>query len=83
MPCPPPFALCTRHLLAMSLLSCATLPAAHAESASGSLQLEGVQITEQALSEQQAAEEQLERVPGGSNLVDMQRVEQGLSLIHI
>lgn len=77
MPCLPPFALRPRHLLAASLLGCATLPAAHAETATGSLQLEGVQITEQALSEQQAAEERLERVPGGSNLVDMQRVEQG------
>ncbi len=77
MPALPPFALRPRHLLAASLLGCAALPAAHADTTPGSLQLDGVEVTEQALTEQQVAEAQLKEVPGGTNLVDMQRVEQG------
>ena len=76
MPAHPPFALHRRHLLAASLLS-AALPHAYAAEPAAPVQLDGVQISDQQLSEKQAAREQLQRVPGGSNLVDMDQVEQG------
>ncbi|TBU76741.1 TonB-dependent receptor [Pseudomonas daroniae] len=73
----PPFAMRPRHLLTASLLTCAALPVAHAESTPGALQLEGVLVSDQPLTEQQAAQERLRRIPGGSNLVDMQRIAEG------
>lgn len=73
----PPFAMRPRHLLAVSLLTCAALPAAHAKSTSAPLQLEAVQVSDQPLTEQQAAQERLQRIPGGSNLMDMERIAEG------
>ncbi|TBU76321.1 TonB-dependent receptor family protein [Phytopseudomonas daroniae] len=73
----PPFAMRPRHLLTASLLTCAALPVAHAESTPGALQLEGVLVFDQPLTEQQAAQERLRHIPGGSNLVDMERIAEG------
>ena len=72
----PPFAMRPHHLLAASL-TVAVLPLAHANERAGVVQLDGVVVSDRPLSEQQAAREQLQRVPGGTNLVDMAQLSGG------
>lgn len=60
--------------LTLLALACLSAQSALAEQP---LQLDSVQISDVQISEAQAAREELERVPGATNLVDMARVEQG------
>ncbi|GGJ78183.1 TonB-dependent receptor family protein [Pseudomonas matsuisoli] len=73
----PPFPLRTGHFFATGLLAFGSFSAAYADTAPGAVQLDSVRVSSQTLTEQQAAEAQLKSVPGGTNLVDMDRVASG------
>lgn len=60
--------------LTLLALACLTAQGVLAEQP---LQLDAMQISGTQLSETEAAREQLQQVPGGTNLVDLRRVEQG------
>lgn len=65
-----------RHPARLTLLTLACL-SAHSAFAEEPVQLDALQVSGVRMSEEDAAREDLEQVPGASNLVDMSKVEQG------
>ncbi|WP_437879434.1 TonB-dependent receptor family protein [Pseudomonas sp. LRF_L74] len=60
---------------ALCLLACVI--AQHALAEDRAVQLKAVQVSDEQLDEKEQAKETLKRVPGGTNLVDLDKVEQG------
>ena len=70
---PLPFSRQPTHL---TLLALACL-SGHSAFAEEPVQLDSLQVTGEQVSEVEAAREELKRVPGATNVVDMAKVEQG------
>jgi iron complex outermembrane receptor protein len=73
---PPPFFPNARRLLIAALLSTTSFSVTAIAAEPGVIELEGVVVSDRQPTEKQDAQERLERVPGATNLVDMDGVTE-------